>query len=579
LNTALPLHFLIHRKTSQSMSRVVVKISLCFSIILLTLNLQATCISGNCSTGKGTFLFKDGSKYTGYFYNGKAHGQGTYYHKDGTLYTGAFVNGVKHGIGKLSFVSKEWYSGNFVNGVINGKGKMTYRNGDIYTGDWVNGKSSGTGKYIFADGDVYEGDFINGLFSGQGKLTRTDGSYYEGEWQNSKKNGEGFSFAKGKKMKVYYDNNTLLREETISNQAIVTAAKTEPNTTTKILDCNKEYCHNTLGSLRYKDGSVYTGDFVNGIGEGNGKCKYANGDRYEGGWKNHAPHGQGIMHFSKGTTYAAIWDNGVPKQKINPNMSPVIAQDTKPKPTQKSDNTTKIYALIAGVASYSHMPSLKYTDDDAYQLYAFLKSPEGGAIPDDHIKIIIDDAVTRKSLLQELHNISAKADADDVVLIYLSGHGLDGAYVPSDFDGYKNQVSYEDILETLDNSAAKHKLFITDACHSGSMLATARTPYNVALENFYTAYSSIEGGTAIMMSSKKEEVSLEYGGLRQGVFSHFLIKGLKGQADLDSDKLITISELYNYVSTNVKSYTANAQNPAIMGDFDKDMPVGWVRQF
>ena len=82
--------------------------------------------------------------------------------------------------------------------------------------------------------------------------------------------------------------------------------------------------------------------------------------------------------------------------------------------------------------------------------------------------------------MQELHNLAFNADSDDVVLLYLSGHGLDGAYVPSDFDGSKNQVTYDDILEIINKSAARHKLFITDACHSGSMLAAARSPFNVA---------------------------------------------------------------------------------------------------
>ena len=223
------------------------------------------------------------------------------------------------------------------------------------------------------------------------------------------------------------------------------------------------------------------------------------------------------------------------------------------------------------------MQSLKYTDDDAYQLYAFLKSPEGGAISDDNIKVLIDDAATNKSITQEIQNIASRADDNDVIMLYLSGHGLDGAFVPSDFDGYKNQLAYGDILDMLNGSAAKHKLFITDACHSGSMLAAARTPLNVSLENFYSAYNAVNGGTAIMMSSMKEEVSLEYGGLRQGVFSHFLIKGLKGNADKDADKLITVTELYDYVSTNVKSYTSSAQNPVIMGDYDKGMPIGLVR--
>ena len=47
------------------------------------------------------------------------------------------------------------------------------------------------------------------------------------------------------------------------------------------------------------------------------------------------------------------------------------------------------------MASYKHMPALQYTDDDAYRMYAFLKSPEGGALKDEQIKILVDDAATK----------------------------------------------------------------------------------------------------------------------------------------------------------------------------------------
>jgi hypothetical protein len=549
-------------------------------LIMMTLYVHASCISGNCYNGKGTFIFKDGSKYGGSFLRGKPHGQGTYHYKDGSVYTGSFHQGLKHGLGKMTFKSKDVYTGHFEKGTISGEGKMTYANGDIYLGIWQQGKFNGLGKYLFSNGDRYEGNFVNGTFTGTGRFTKTDGTYYEGEWLENKKNGNGKSYKNGEltntffKMDVLVDeNNTKVSSE--SNFPLNNSKKFENDV---LINCNDEYCHNTKGKLTYKDGSVFTGDFINGKGEGLGSCKYANGDYYEGGWKNHAPHGQGTMHFAKGNVYAAIWENGVPKQKINSQYQNSIPSTASTTTIKKSDNTTKIYALIAGVATYNHMPSLKYTDDDAYHLYAFLKSPEGGALPDDNIKIIVDDAVTRKSLLQELNTMTAKADENDVVLVYLSGHGLDGYYVPSDFDGSKNQVSYDDILEIINNSSAKHKLFITDACHSGSMMVAARSPYNVALENFYSAYNSVKGGTAIMMSSKKEEVSLEYGGLRQGVFSHYLIKGLKGYADTNKDKLITISELYDYVSTNVATYSANAQHPVIMGDYDYNMPVAWIRQ-
>ena len=43
----------------------------------------------------------------------------------------------------------------------------------------------------------------------------------------------------------------------------------------------------------------------------------------------------------------------------------------------------QVWAVIIGVAAYDHMPALRYTDDDAYRMYAFFKSPEGGALDDD----------------------------------------------------------------------------------------------------------------------------------------------------------------------------------------------------
>ncbi|MBK9735121.1 MAG: caspase family protein [Saprospiraceae bacterium] len=344
-------------------------------------------------------------------------------------------------------------------------------------------------------------------------------------------------------------------------------------------DCTNQYCDNENGFFVYGDGSRYEGKFSNGEGLGFGKCMYANGDRYEGFWKNHAPHGKGTLYFVSGNIYSAIWDNGVPVKKVNEVNTTQVVENSKSKVEKQKleSGKTEIFALVVGVATYNHMQSLKYTDDDAYQLFAFLKSPEGGAIPDNNIKILIDDAATNKAIHLEIQQIAERADDNDVIMLYMSGHGLDGAFVPSDFDGFKNQLAYGEILKILNGSRAKHKLFITDACHSGSMLASARTPLNVSLENFYSAYNTLNGGTAIMMSSKSEEVSLEYGGLRQGIFSHFLIKGLKGNADKNADKLISVTELYDYVSKNVKSYTSNAQNPVIMGDYDKNMPIGLVR--
>ncbi|HEX5626159.1 MAG TPA: caspase family protein, partial [Saprospiraceae bacterium] len=306
----------------------------------------------------------------------------------------------------------------------------------------------------------------------------------------------------------------------------------------KLPDCNTEYCESGLGVLTYGDGSRYVGEFVDGEPFGRGSCYYSNGDRYQGRWENHAPQGEGTMYFVSGLSYTAQWDRGqatkVVDRKKHFVFDSTIAVDRNPE--------VKIWAVLIGISRYAHMPSLKYSDDDTYKIYAFLKSPEGGALRDEQIRILIDEDATKLNILQAINQVFMKADENDVVMLYYSGHGLEGTFLPIDYDGKSNLLQHEDVKALFDRSLAKHKVCYVDACHSGSLLAT-KGPYSKSLFEFYEALDHSRGGTAFVLSSKSKEFSLEDGGLRQGVFSHFLIKGLKGGADRDHDHTITIKEL------------------------------------
>jgi len=231
--------------------------------------------------------------------------------------------------------------------------------------------------------------------------------------------------------------------------------------------------------------------------------------------------------------------------------------------------------MVIGISSYNHMPTLRFTDDDAYQFYAFLKSPEGGAVPDDQISVLIDEDASKDKILKSMESLFKKADANDVVLMYFSGHGLDGSFIPNDFDGYNNAIAHRDILTIFENSAAKHKICIADACHSGSLMASRSMSGDLA--NYYESFDNSASGTALLLSSKKEEVSLEYKGLRQGVFSHFLIRGLKGEANTNKDKIVSVEELYDYVASSVTDYTNHMQNPTLAGDFNPSTPIAMIR--
>ena len=100
---------------------------------------------------------------------------------------------------------------------------------------------------------------------------------------------------------------------------------------------------------------------------------------------------------------------------------------------------------------------------------------------------------------------------------------------------------------------------------------------NNALLKYYETLAKSSPGSALILSSKSTETSLESSGLRQGVFSHFLIKGLKGEADVNRDKVVTIQELFDFTDYNVRSYTGNRQSPVIKGNFDRNMPAAVIR--
>ncbi|MEZ4777608.1 MAG: caspase family protein [Bacteroidia bacterium] len=252
---------------------------------------------------------------------------------------------------------------------------------------------------------------------------------------------------------------------------------------------------------------------------------------------------------------------------------------TTPAPTLSglSLRAPKVYAVVVGVANYAHINSLNYTDDDAFRFYAWLKSPEGGALPDEQISLYIDEAARRDEILSGLRKQFGKAGPNDLVLFYFSGHGAQGAFIPADFDGTSHELTHASVRQIFDQSKARYKICIADACHSGSLDKGVKSAWNGVYDSYYTALSNSGGGMALFMSSKAEETSLEIGGLRQSVFTYYLLEGLKGNADVNRNKVVTIQELYNYVAANVKSYTANRQSPVINGNYDKDMPVGVLR--
>ena len=81
-------------------------------------------------------------------------------------------------------------------------------------------------------------------------------------------------------------------------------------------------------------------------------------------------------------------------------------------------------------------------------------------------------------------------------------------------------------VNSLNPHKAKHKLCLIDACYSGSM-TNPKADFSTSINRFYSILDAEKEGTAFILSCKAREVSLEDSGLRQGIFSHYLMNALR----------------------------------------------------
>jgi uncharacterized caspase-like protein len=59
-----------------------------------------------------------------------------------------------------------------------------------------------------------------------------------------------------------------------------------------------------------------------------------------------------------------------------------------------------------------------------------------------------------------------------------------------------------------------------------------------------------------------------------GVFTYYLLEGLRGPADTDGDGLITVDEAYSYVSQKVPDATGQEQHPVKKGTMEGQLVLG-----
>ena len=236
------------------------------------------------------------------------------------------------------------------------------------------------------------------------------------------------------------------------------------------------------------------------------------------------------------------------------------------------------WALLVGINEYQAAGRLQFCREDAQALGKVLV--ERGGFNPDRVVVLADgeakpeDWPTRGNIRRRIEQFAKLAESEDTVVVFFSGHAMmvEGKgylmAVDSDRDP-ANTISLDWVKERLAAGKAKTKLLVLDVCHAGS----AKDVGGLA--------PSLVGiaGLTVLASCAADEISYVEEEAKSGVFAGRLVEGLAGAADADGDKVVTLAELYNFISSSMKDWclkTGKTQTPFVHPETPSDVTLARV---
>lgn len=241
----------------------------------------------------------------------------------------------------------------------------------------------------------------------------------------------------------------------------------------------------------------------------------------------------------------------------------------------------KALAIVIGIEQYrQRLPKADYAVNDARLMTDYLIKDLG--IPEESVVTLINDRALKSDLEKYFDRwLSNNVEEDSLVFIYFSGHGAPNirngeAYlVPYDGDPtYIEETCYplNRLYGALEKIKAREIFVALDSCFSGaggkSVLAKGTKPLVINLNKTPRSAQNI----VTFSASSADEVSSSYEDKNQGLFTYFLIRGLRGEADIKGTGFVSPEDLYKFIKPRVQRVARrqynNSQTPQLTGETD-----------
>ena len=258
--------------------------------------------------------------------------------------------------------------------------------------------------------------------------------------------------------------------------------------------------------------------------------------------------------------------------------SQVIKSDVDELPVIKTKSNKNAYAVVVGIEQYRQkLPKADFAVQDAHTVADYLTKVLG--YPEENVITLLNDRASYVDLAKYFEKwLPNNVENGSSVFIYFSGHGApnpntgDAYLVPYDGDPSfiaETGYSLKRMYDALGKLPAKEIVVALDSCFSGaggrSVIAKGARPLVMNLQSNMALSKNI----TVMSASSGEQISSTYDEKGHGLFTYFMLKGIKNEDVVKPDGSIKMDDLFGYIKPQVeriarKQYN-NEQTPQLIG--------------
>ena len=255
-----------------------------------------------------------------------------------------------------------------------------------------------------------------------------------------------------------------------------------------------------------------------------------------------------------------------------------IKSDVDELPSVTARQNKSAYAIVLGIENYRQkLPKADFASSDAKTITEYLTRTMG--YPEENVVTLLNDHASNVDMAKYFEKwLPNNVEKGGIVFVYFSGHGApnprtgDAYLVPYDGDpSFIEQTGYslKRLYDALGKLPAKEIVVALDSCFSGaggrSVLAEGARPLVMNLQSSTT----LSANMTVLAAASGSQISSTYKDKGHGLFTYFMLKGIKNEDVLDSNGSIRVDDLFGYIKPQVeriarKQYN-NEQTPQLIG--------------